>query len=93
MPRRNRPASHRADLNAGLTAAAQRRDLEHFAREHLAGHADTVATSLPDELAMTLSEHPRTGIRFCSAGDCLDRLALRLVDGGTYSSDATGNLG
>ena len=92
MPRRNRPASHRAD-HAGLTAAAQRRDLEHFAREHLAGHADTVATSLPDELAMTLSEHPRTGIRFCSAGDCLDRLALRLVDCSADPSDASGKLG
>jgi len=94
VPRRNRrPASHRAHFDAGLTAAAQRRELEHFAREHLAAHADAVATSLPDELAMTGSEHPRTGIRFCSAGDCLDRLALRLVDRADDPSDASGNLG
>ena len=89
MPRRNRPASSRPP---GPTAVS-RRELEHFAREHLELHADVVETSLPDELATTFSEHPGTGTRFMSAGDCLDRLALRLVDGGTYSSDATGNLG
>jgi hypothetical protein len=51
-----------------------------------------VATAEPDELATTFSEHPRTGTRFMSAGDCPDRLALRLADA-AYSSDAIGNLG
>jgi hypothetical protein len=70
---------------------AERRDLEHFAREHLAAHADAVANARPDEPATTLSEHPRTCFRFLSAGDCLDRHAVRLAGG--VPSEAGGNLG
>jgi hypothetical protein len=50
-----------------------------------------VATAEPDELATTFSEHPRTGTRFMSAGDCPDRLALLLADA-AYSSDPTVKL-
>jgi len=87
VPRRNRPAATRP-------TTFPRCDLEHFARHHLEAHADRHETSLPDELAMTVSEHPRTGTRFVSAGDCFDRLALRLADRArTDPSDSSGNLG
>jgi hypothetical protein len=86
MPRRNRRA-----VPSPTSPEDNRLDLEFFAREHLALHADMVATAEPDELATTVSQHPRTGTRFLSAGDCPDRLALRLVDA-TDPSDAAGNL-
>ena len=89
MPRRNRRAPSSPPKPLPETHG---RELQHFAREHLAAHADMVATAEPDELATTFSEHPRTGTRFMSAGDCPDRLALLLADA-AYSSDATGKVG
>ena len=92
MPRRNRRAPSSPPKPIRVLTEAHRRELQHFAREHLTAHADMVATAEPDELATTLSEHPRTGTRFMSAGDCLDRLALRLVDAAD-PSDANVTLG
>jgi phage-related baseplate assembly protein len=92
VPRRNRRAPSSPSKPIRVLTEAHRRELQHFAREHLAAHADMVATAEPDELATTFSEHPRTGTRFMSAGDCPDRLALLLADA-AYSSDATVKLG
>ncbi len=95
MPRRNRRIAPREAQPIRLLSDTRRREiqreLEHFAREHLAAHADAVATAEPGELALTDSQHPRSGIRFVSAGDCPDLYALRLASA-TYSSDAAGNL-
>jgi hypothetical protein len=90
MPRRNRRAPTHEPPIRQLTDR-DRRALEHFAREHLAAHADAVATAEPDELAMTASQHPRTCVWFVSAGDCPDRYALRLADA-TDPSDASDSL-
>ncbi len=90
MPRRNRRVAVN-DRPPRVMTLAQRRDLEHFAREHLAAHADAVASARPDELPMTGSEHPRTGIRFLSAGNCPDRHAMRLA-GAAGPSEPSGNL-
>ncbi len=96
MPRRNRRIPPRPAQPIRLLSDTRRReiqqDLEHFAREHLAAHADAVETAELGELALTDSQHPRSGIRFVSAGNCPDLYAQRLAGGAPSPSDVTGTL-
>lgn len=79
MPRRNRrPPQHTSRPRP--MAPAQLDSLRGFAREHLALHTASLDRAAADELPVTASEHPGTGIRFVSVGQAPDERAIRLSE-------------
>lgn len=88
MPRRNRRAPERCARPIRSMTESQRHALARFAEDHLAAHAEAVTAGARldlvrgfPNLVVTASEHPATSVRFLSAGDSLDRLALKLAAG------------
>jgi hypothetical protein len=91
MPRRNRRPAVHSPRPIRVMSADRQAALRAFAGAHLDEHALTVwnvRRSGSDELVMTGSECPTTGVRFLSCGDVLDPTAVRLAK----SSGGAGNL-
>lgn len=96
MPRRNRRTPPPPSRDIRVMSPRRQEALRAFAVEHIDEHTYMVdfakRSGFADDVVMTGSECPATGVRFLSTGPNYDSTALRLA-GRSAPSDAAVSLG